>query len=690
MMRKKIFTLVALLTICDLYAAAYTEFTVYSYSSQITYLPVSANEVKVTKCVYYLSDLLVIPSEVENEGTTYTVKSIDANAAKDQTQFTSAILPRTLTAIGDNAFKGCTGLTVIDVHAPTPPTVGTDALTDNMNIYVPATAVSAYRNATGWNSHSTKIAALQYDFFNNNNYYKITDATNHTVGITCRNDSYNSYSSSPSLFSPVTENGTDYELTSILDNAFRGCTDINSVEITPSITSIGANAFYGCSSTNFQTVYIPPSVTSIGANAFHGCSSLIEVIAEKLAAPTLGADAFSGCAGTLKLYVPANSLAAYKSAWIAYASIINALSYDFTYQYLCYHVTDADNHLVEVTYDNLKGSNGGGYRNIPENPVHEGITYTTTAIGDMAFKGYSDVTPILPSTLTSIGAQAFYGVNYGLTHISIPANVTSIGNEAFSGCSGLGLVVVGNGSNIPTLGTEAFKDCYTGIHFYLRDGSGTQANLDHLTNAEGWKNYATTANTAFAFTKKVIDNQIVTLYLPYNTTIPMGLAAYYCTGINKTTGLLTLAMLSSDIPANLPIIMKNTGDASETVYDLLQTPDAVPAKTDNKILRGTAADIANETDKYLTLGYDSEHNYGFFTFTGAKIKANTCYILASDLDGAGAKTFGMDFSGATTSIETLPVLNHPATDAVYDLQGRRILHPAHGIYIKNGKLTMMK
>ena len=42
----------------------------------------------------------------------------------------------------------------------------------------------------------------------------------------------------------------------------------------------------------------------------------------------------------------------------------------------------------------------------------------------------------IPSSVTSIGNDAFYGCN-GLTDIEIPASVASIGNEAFGDCSGL-------------------------------------------------------------------------------------------------------------------------------------------------------------------------------------------------------------------------------------------------------------
>lgn len=60
-------------------------------------------------------------------------------------------------------------------------------------------------------------------------------------------------------------------------SAFSG-TPIASVDIPDSVTSIGASAFYGC--TSLESVDIPRSVTSIGVGAFRGCTSLASVRAQ--------------------------------------------------------------------------------------------------------------------------------------------------------------------------------------------------------------------------------------------------------------------------------------------------------------------------------------------------------------------------------------------------------------------------
>ena len=106
------------------------------------------------------------------------------------------------------------------------------------------------------------------------------------------------YSGALSIPSSVENNNQTYIVTSIGNSAFKGDNYdkyfFTSVEIPNSVTSIGDQAFYGCSS--LTSVEIPNSVTSIGGEAFYGCSSLTSVEIPN-SVNEIGVSAFEGCTG---------------------------------------------------------------------------------------------------------------------------------------------------------------------------------------------------------------------------------------------------------------------------------------------------------------------------------------------------------------------------------------------------------
>ena len=114
-------------------------------------------------------------------------------------------------------------------------------------------------------------------------------------------------------------------VTSIGISAFSSCTRLTSITIPNGVTSIGNYAFQGCS--GLTSVTIGNSVTSIGINAFRNCGNMTSFTINATTPPTLGSNAFQNTNANLVIYVPSESVEAYKAAsgWSSYASRIQAI-----------------------------------------------------------------------------------------------------------------------------------------------------------------------------------------------------------------------------------------------------------------------------------------------------------------------------------------------------------------------------
>jgi hypothetical protein len=114
-------------------------------------------------------------------------------------------------------------------------------------------------------------------------------------------------------------------VTTIGNDAFYNCSGLTSVTIGDNVTSISGGAFHGCK--GLTSIAIPDSVTSINVHAFRLCTSLISVTVESVIPPTLGSAAFGNNGIGRKIYVPSESVEAYKAAsgWSAYATDIEAI-----------------------------------------------------------------------------------------------------------------------------------------------------------------------------------------------------------------------------------------------------------------------------------------------------------------------------------------------------------------------------
>ena len=133
-------------------------------------------------------------------------------------------------------------------------------------------------------------------------------------------------------------------------------------------------------------------------------------------------------------------------------------SSDFQYGDLLYDIISTDPPQVSVA-GHVDGEDAQGFLFIPEMVTYEGVAYTVTEIGNLAFRFCSGLEGVLeiPETVKIIGEQAFYKCS-GFTRLVLPEGLLEIHEFAFGDCTGL-TGTLDFPSTVTHIKFDAFANC---------------------------------------------------------------------------------------------------------------------------------------------------------------------------------------------------------------------------------------
>ncbi len=190
-----------------------------------------------------------------------------------------------------------------------------------------------------------------------------------------------------------------------------------------------------------------------------------------------------------------------------------------------------------------------------------------------------------------------------------------------------------------------------------------------------------------------VHGNVATFSASYPVSVPENCTVYTATHDADNNVINMTELAGNVIPTNTGVLVK-----SETTGEVAMKPtlEAGTAVTDNKLVSvGDAEKTFTDDEKsanniYLLGKQDNALCFRLMKSEGTQtIGAHKAYI---QLDNASqAASLQINFGGDVTNINNASVDEANAkANTYYDLSGRRVMRPQHGLYIVNGKKVIIK
>ena len=403
------------------------------------------------------------------------------------TGITELTIPSNLTEIGLNAFDGCTSVTKLNYNAKQ---LKNENYKNSSGAYfgskfaspegfelivgpnveeIPMTIFAQSTNLTTVKFNSEKLS-----YVGGRAFYGCTNLqTNSYEGGIYLGKGTNPYYLLLTVEDKTVENFVIAETCEIIGGGevLAGCTNLKSIVIPNSVTSICGEAFHNCSS--LQTVTIGPEseLEIIGPGAFVDCVELRAIdLPSKL--KYIGSSAFSGCSSLTSITIPASVVSINELFGYSLTEIFSSPGEDVSYELIVginpFRGTSIERIVVEEGNKFFKSVDDKALLSIDGKILYTyaardaAESYTIPSgveiVGAGAFILSENLkTVVIPNGVKTIASSAF--AESGITSITIPESVDKIGVAAFADCKSLVSVYFGEGSNIQNIYGYSFYGC---------------------------------------------------------------------------------------------------------------------------------------------------------------------------------------------------------------------------------------
>lgn len=592
------------------------------------------------------------------------------------------------------------------------------------------------------------LCSWAHDFEVDGIYYDITSSTDLAVAVTYKGSSYSSYSDEYSgavtIPSTVIYNSKTYSVTSIGDWAFYGCSSLTAITIPESVKSIGRFAFSRCSS--LTSITISEGVQILGDYAFSYCSALTSVTIPS-SITGIGTSVFSSSTGG-ELIVNCNIPSASSDSQGAFSDsdfskviigdgVTSVGDYAF---YDCSSLTsltlpESVTSIGDGAFSNCSGLTGDLL--LPESLVSIG---TQAFYGCIGYNGklvigsnVREIKDIAFTRSTSIGnsyiENKYYFLNFSeviCKSIVVPSAVAAHSESwsystlyvtNYKGTFGFFQIEPSQCTLYVPTGIKSAYEVANGWKQFTNivemDMEENNMQIEILDSQESFSQSEDKLYDSITYTRNFKNTNWQALYVPFEIPVTEDfLTEYEVAYINNVhqrdydddgdvdnTEIEAFKITKGTLRANYPYLIraKEVGEKA-----IIVSNTTLYATKENSIDCASVFSTYTFTGTYSRLSSDVlPQSGGYYALSGGTFR------LVADGSSLGAFRYYLHIvprNGETaTKIQAIRMrimdengnedithvddseFVHSSEEVIYDLQGRKVFHPAHGVYIVNGK-----